>query len=81
MGHQQGEAVSERRVVLGAHLLDQRAQQHLAVVGDGQDGGQLDRRVAQGRHDRRQQTAAGRAEVGLRNVLWEGGDVLFLLPQ
>lgn len=67
--HQQGEAVSEGRVILSADLLDEGAQQHLPVVRDGQDRGQLDRRVTQRRHDRGQQTAARRAEVGLLNVL------------
>lgn len=73
VGHQQGEAVSESGVILRADLFDQRAQQHLPVVRDGQDGHQLDRRVAQRRHHGRQQAAAGRAKVGLRNVLEEEG--------
>lgn len=42
VGHQQWEAVSEGRVVLCADLLDQRAQQHFTIIGDGQDGCQLD---------------------------------------
>lgn len=67
--HQQGEAVSEGRVILRADLLDEGAQQHLTVVRDGQDRGQLDRRVTQCWHHRSQQTAARRAEVRLLNVL------------
>ncbi len=67
--HQQGEAVSEGRVVLSADLLDEGAQQHLPVIRDGQDGGQLDWRVTQCWHHRGQQTAARRAEVRLLNVL------------
>lgn len=73
VGHQQGEAVSEGRVVLCADLFDQRAQQHFPVVRDGQDGRQLHRSVAQSRHHSRKQAAAGRAKVGLSNVLKEEG--------
>lgn len=40
--HQQGEAVSEGRVVLRADLLDERAQKNFSVISNGQDGGQLD---------------------------------------
>lgn len=74
VGHQQGEAVSEGRVILCADLLDQRAQQHLAVVGDRQDGGELDRGVAKSRHHGGKQAAAGCSEIGLGNVLKMGKD-------
>lgn len=45
MGHQQGEAVSKGRVILCAYLFDQRTQQHLPIISNGQDGCQLDRCV------------------------------------
>lgn len=74
VGHEQGEAVSEGRVILCADLFDQRAQQHLAVVGDRQDGRQLDWGVAKSRHHSCKQAAAGCSKIGLSNVLKMGKD-------
>lgn len=79
VGHQQGEAMSEGRVVLRADLFDQRAQQHLAVVGDGQDGRQLDGGVAKSRHHSREQSAAGRSEIGLGDILKTGKDEMMMM--
>lgn len=69
MGNQQGEAMSEGRVVFGADLFDQRAQQHLAVIGNGQDGCQLDGGVAKSRHHGCEQAAAGCAKIGFSDIL------------
>lgn len=69
VGHQQGEAMSEGRVVLCADLFDQWAQQHLTVIRDGQDGCQLDRGVAKSRHHSCKETAAGCSEISLCNIL------------
>lgn len=74
VGHQQGEAMSEGRVILCADLFDQRPQQHFAVVGDGQDGCQLDRGVAKSRHHSCKQSAAGCSKIGLGDILEIGKD-------
>lgn len=61
--------MGQGRVVLGADLFNHGAQQGLSVVGDGKDGGQLHRRVAQGRHHRCKEPTAGGLKVCFLDIL------------